>query len=56
MVFAALDLEIGEIPAPPETARFEPVHQLDRVLDGDIDAMVDALITRRESEALQAAG
>jgi peptide chain release factor 1 len=32
------------------------LHQLDRVLDGDIDAMVDALITRRESEALQAAG
>jgi len=32
------------------------VHQLDRVLDGDLDAIVDALVTRQQSEALAAAG
>jgi peptide chain release factor 1 len=32
------------------------LHQLDRVLDGDLEAIVDALITRQEAEALAAAG
>jgi peptide chain release factor 1 len=32
------------------------LHQLDRVLDGDLDAIVDALVTRQQAEALQAAG
>jgi peptide chain release factor 1 len=32
------------------------LHQLDRVLDGDIDPIVDALVTRQQSEALAAAG
>jgi len=31
------------------------LHQLDRVLDGDIDAIVDALVTRQQAEALAAA-
>jgi len=29
------------------------LHQLDRVLDGDLDPIVDALVTRAEGEALQ---
>jgi peptide chain release factor 1 len=32
------------------------IHQLDRVLDGDLDPIVDALVTRQQSEALAAAG
>jgi peptide chain release factor 1 len=32
------------------------LHQLDRVLDGDLDPIVDALVTRQQSEALAAAG
>jgi peptide chain release factor 1 len=32
------------------------LHQLDRILDGDIDPIVDALVTRSEADALQAAG
>jgi peptide chain release factor 1 len=32
------------------------LHQLDRVLDGDLDTIVDALVTQRQSEALEAAG
>jgi len=32
------------------------LHQLDRVLDGDLDSIVDALVTRQQAEALQAAG
>ena len=32
------------------------LHQLDRILDGDIDAIVDALVTQQQAEALQAAG
>jgi peptide chain release factor 1 len=32
------------------------LHQLDRVLDGDLDAIVDALVTRQQAEALAAAG
>jgi peptide chain release factor 1 len=32
------------------------VHTLDRVLDGDLDAIVDALVTRQQAEALQGAG
>jgi peptide chain release factor 1 len=31
------------------------LHQLDRVLDGDLDALVDALATKAQSEALEAA-
>jgi peptide chain release factor 1 len=29
------------------------LHQLDRVLDGDLDPIVDALVTRAQAEALQ---
>ena len=32
------------------------LHTLDRVLDGEIDAIVDALVTRQQTEALAAAG
>jgi peptide chain release factor 1 len=32
------------------------LHQLDRVLEGDLDAIIDALVTRQEAQALQAAG
>ena len=32
------------------------LHTLDRVLDGDLDPFVDALVTRQQAEALQAAG
>jgi peptide chain release factor 1 len=32
------------------------VHALDKVLDGDLDPFVDALVTRQQAEALQAAG
>jgi peptide chain release factor 1 len=32
------------------------LHQLDRVLDGDIDAIIDALVTQAQTEALQVAG
>ncbi len=32
------------------------LHQLDRVLDGDLDPIVDALVTRQQAEALAAAG
>ena len=32
------------------------LHQLERILDGDIDAIVDALVTQQQAEALQAAG
>jgi peptide chain release factor 1 len=32
------------------------LHQLDRVLDGDLDPIVDVLVTRQQAEALQAAG
>ncbi|HZP42591.1 MAG TPA: peptide chain release factor 1 [Candidatus Binatia bacterium] len=32
------------------------LHQLDRVLDGDLDSIVDALTTRQQAEALEAAG
>jgi peptide chain release factor 1 len=32
------------------------LHQLDRVLDGDIDALVDALATKRQQEQLEASG
>jgi peptide chain release factor 1 len=32
------------------------LHTLDRVLDGDLDALVDALVTRQQAEALAAAG
>ena len=31
------------------------LHQLERVLDGDLDAIIDALVTKRQSEALAAA-
>ena len=32
------------------------VHQLERVLDGDLDTIIDALVTQAQAEALQAAG
>jgi peptide chain release factor 1 len=32
------------------------LHQLERVLDGDVDPIVDALVTQKQAEALQAAG
>jgi peptide chain release factor 1 len=32
------------------------LHTLDRVLDGELGAIVDALVTRQQAEALQAAG
>src|SRR5438093_2381883 len=32
------------------------LHSLDRVIDGDLDAFVDALITHQQAEALAAAG
>ena len=32
------------------------LHQLERVLDGDVDPIVDALINQKQAEALQAAG
>jgi len=32
------------------------LHQLDRVLDGDLDAIIDALVTQAQTEALQVAG
>jgi peptide chain release factor 1 len=32
------------------------LHTLDRVLDGELDAIVDALVTRQQAEALAAAG
>ena len=32
------------------------LHQLDRVLDGDLDPIVDVLVTRQQAEALAAAG
>ncbi len=32
------------------------LHQLDRVLDGDLDPIIDALVTQAQAEALQAAG
>jgi peptide chain release factor 1 len=32
------------------------LHQLDRVLDGDLDPIVDALATKRQQEQLEAAG
>src|SRR5436309_823404 len=32
------------------------LHSLDRVIDGDLDALVDALVTRQQAEALAAAG
>src|SRR5581483_10274418 len=32
------------------------LHTLDRVLDGELDAIIDALITRQQTEALEAAG
>jgi peptide chain release factor 1 len=32
------------------------VHQLERVLDGDLDPIVDVLVTRAQADALQAAG
>jgi len=32
------------------------LHQLERVLDGDVDPIVDALVTRQQAEMLQAAG
>src|SRR5215468_1878121 len=32
------------------------LHALDRVLDGDLDAIVDALVTRQQAEQLAAAG
>jgi peptide chain release factor 1 len=32
------------------------LHQLDRVLDGDLDAIVDALATKQQQEQLEAAG
>jgi peptide chain release factor 1 len=32
------------------------LHQLDRVLDGDLDAIVDALATKQQAEQLEAAG
>jgi len=32
------------------------LHTLDRVLDGELDSIVDALVTRQQSEALEAAG
>ena len=32
------------------------LHQLERVLDGDVDPIVDALITQKQAEMLQAAG
>jgi peptide chain release factor 1 len=31
------------------------VHQLERVLDGDLDAIIDALATKAQAEALEAA-
>jgi len=32
------------------------LHQLERVLEGDLDAFIDALVTKQQTEALQAAG
>jgi peptide chain release factor 1 len=32
------------------------LHQLDRVLDGDLDTIVDALATKQQQEQLEAAG
>ena len=32
------------------------LHTLDRVVDGDIDPLVDALVTRHQADALAAAG
>jgi len=32
------------------------LHQLDRVLDGDLDAIIDALATKQQAEQLEAAG
>src|SRR2546426_1334876 len=32
------------------------LHTLERVLDGDLDAIIDALTTRQQAEALEAAG
>jgi len=32
------------------------LHQLDRVLDGDLEGIIDALVTQAQAEALQAAG
>jgi peptide chain release factor 1 len=32
------------------------LHQLDRVLDGDLDPIIDVLVTQHQAEALQAAG
>jgi peptide chain release factor 1 len=32
------------------------LHTLERVLDGDLDAIIDALVARRQAEALQAVG
>jgi peptide chain release factor 1 len=32
------------------------LHTLDRVLDGELDAIIDALVTRQQAEQLQAAG
>ena len=32
------------------------LHTLERVLDGDLDSIVDALVTRQQAEALRAAG
>jgi peptide chain release factor 1 len=32
------------------------LHSLDRVLDGDLDPLIDALVTRQQAEALAAAG
>ena len=31
------------------------LHKLDRVLDGDLDAIIDALATKAQAEALEAA-
>ena len=32
------------------------LHQLERVLDGDLETIIDALVTKQQAEALQAAG
>ena len=32
------------------------LHTLERVLDGDLDTIVDALVTRQQAEQLAAAG
>ena len=32
------------------------LHQLERVLDGDVDAIIDALVAQAQAEALKAAG